>query len=257
MANKKKKASSSPPPSSSAASASATKKTDNDAAESSLTDWVAALAQKTTESQPSLPTKAERVAKRQAKKQRKEQQQQQRLELQNKKRKHQSDPSALTHSAPASKQRRLLHQERILQQWREAWQHLVEQYITNRTRYSKRVETSDCKPRFYPHTVQHKKAKLSTIMEPRKSDYGGLGLARPTLYLAFTDPSWQPRLEEAFAEHVPGWSGKPPMMQAMKKQRDANLLWKRLQREKKNTKANRHMTPDERVEALLKSGSLV
>jgi len=45
----------------------------------------------------------------------------------------------------------------------------------------------------------------------------------------------------------------------MKKERDANLLWRRLQREKQSASGHkgRRMTPDERVEAMLRSGNVV
>eukprot|EP00978_Attheya_sp_CCMP212_P009102 scaffold21426_cov57-Attheya_sp.AAC.2 len=42
-------------------------------------------------------------------------------------------------------------------------------------------------------------------MQPRKRDYGGLGLARPTLFLSLRDPSFLPLLQQEFAEHVPGF----------------------------------------------------
>eukprot|EP00977_Amphora_coffeiformis_P001043 scaffold220_cov169-Amphora_coffeaeformis.AAC.23 len=239
MANKKKKPQ--------AASADAT----------SMADFVTALAAQSAAGGAisSVPSKAERIAKRQAKRKRKQEEQQQKQQLQ-KKRKEDTKQQAPTSSRQQSKHR----QERFLHQWRADLAALVEAHSESKPRYLiKIVETSDRKPRNFPHTVHHKKMKTS--LEPRKCDYGGLGLARPTLYLPFSDPSWLPRLEQAFAEHVPGWSGKPPMMQAMKKQRDANLLWRRLQREKQQVVSGNHkgrpMTPDERVEAMLQSGDLV
>lgn len=222
----------------------------------SLTDFVTALAQSaTSDTAQALPCKAERIAKRQAKRQRKQQEHAAANEI--RKQKLQEAKKA---AAPPGNVRRSSsnqRQERLLTQWTRDWQALLDLQAQN-PRYSPALQTSDRKPRNFPHSVQHKKMK--TNLEPRKSDYGGLGLARATLYLPFADPSWQPRLEQAFAEHIAGWSGKPPMMQAMKKQRDSNLLWKRLQREKavnKNSKSTRHLTPDERVEAMLKSGDLV
>lgn len=211
-----------------------------------MTDFVTALAQSAAAGvSESLPSKAERIAKRQAKRKRKQEEQQ--LQKHQKKRKEETKQ----HSATP---RRSKHQERLLQQWRSDLATLVERHAHD-LRRAKILETSDRKPKNYPHTVHHKKMKPS--LEPRKSDYGGLGLARPTLYLPFSDPSWLPRLEQAFAEHVPGWSGRPPMMQAMKKQRDANLLWRRLQREKVSGKGRGRLTPDERVEEMLQSGDLV
>jgi len=116
------------------------------------------------------------------------------------------------------------------------------------------------------------------IVQPRNRDYGGLGLARPSLLLLLTDPSFIPKLEEEFSEHVTGFFGKQ-RTKVMKKQLDGNMLWRRLQLAKKqgtnNTTTNNgnnktdsaanfcmklkidgkklsDMNPDERVEALIK-----
>ena len=40
------------------------------------------------------------------------------------------------------------------------------------------------------------------IVQPRNRDYGGLGLARPSLLLLLTDPSFIPKLEEEFSERT-------------------------------------------------------
>jgi hypothetical protein len=107
--------------------------------------------------------------------------------------------------------------------------------------------------------------KLSdSIIQPRKNDYGGLGLARPSLLLDLRDVSFVPKLEEEFAEHIPGFFGKQ-RTKAMKKQLDGNMLWRRLSSGKvrgdygdkmKNAKVDgkklSEMTPDERVEAMIK-----
>ncbi len=113
------------------------------------------------------------------------------------------------------------------------------------------------------------------IIQPRKNDYGGLGLARPSLLLNLRDVSFVPKLEEEFAEHVPGFFGKQ-RTKAMKRQLDGDMLWRRLQKEKKGggkggngNKGKKHdmnvkvdgkklsdMTPDERVEAMIKLGMI-
>lgn len=106
--------------------------------------------------------------------------------------------------------------------------------------------------------------KLSdSLIQPRKNDYGGLGLARPSLLLDLRDVSFVPKLEEEFAEHVPGFFGKQ-RTKAMKRQLDGNMLWRRLSSSKANGKYDdpvKHvkvngkklseMTPDERVEAMI------
>eukprot|EP00978_Attheya_sp_CCMP212_P043986 scaffold296620_cov33-Attheya_sp.AAC.2 len=69
-------------------------------------------------------------------------------------------------------------------------------------------------------------------MQPRKRDYGGLGLARPTSCLSLRDPSFLPLLHQEFAEHnVPGFVGKQ-RTNAMKKQLDGNMHWCQLPKQK-------------------------
>lgn len=117
------------------------------------------------------------------------------------------------------------------------------------------------------------------VIQPRKKDYGGLGLARPSLLLELRDISFIPKLEQEFAEHVVGFFGKQ-RTKAMKKQLDGDMLWRRLANanangndndkegkmgKKKGQKGKKHdlnikvdgkklcdMTPDERVEAMIR-----
>jgi hypothetical protein len=95
-------------------------------------------------------------------------------------------------------------------------------------------------------------------VQPRRRDYGGLGLARPSMFLTLSDPSFMPRLEQEFQEHIPGFFGKQ-RTKAMKKQLDGNMLWRQLA-EKRHTKVNGRklsdMNPDERVEAMIAAGHL-
>lgn len=97
-------------------------------------------------------------------------------------------------------------------------------------------------------------------VQPRARDYGGLGLARPSLFLSFEDPSYLPLLEQEFAEHVPGFFGKQ-RTKAMKRQLDGNMLWRRLaekrcETKRVNGKKLSDMSPDERVEAMIQAGML-
>jgi hypothetical protein len=98
------------------------------------------------------------------------------------------------------------------------------------------------------------------MKQPRKNDYGGIGLARPSLYIELDDPSWKPKLEEEFQEHIPGFFGKQ-RAKVMKKQLDGNLLWRQLRQQssmdrKIGGKKLSSMTPDERVEAMIKAGMI-
>lgn len=111
-----------------------------------------------------------------------------------------------------------------------------------------------------------------SLLQPRKKDYGGLGQARPSLFLDLRDESFKPKLEEEFSEHIVGFYGKI-RTKAMKKQTQSNMLWRQmLERKhqrtaafeksdgKKITKrildgnAYSHLTPDQRVEAMIKAG---
>ena len=110
------------------------------------------------------------------------------------------------------------------------------------------------------------------VIQPRKKDYGGLGLARPSLLLELRDISFIPKLEQEFAEHVVGFFGKQ-RTKAMKKQLDGDMLWRQLangkegktgknkgQKGKKKHDLNIKvdgkklcdMDPDERVEAMIR-----
>ena len=123
-----------------------------------------------------------------------------------------------------------------------------------------------------PYIPIQEKGKATTgqqlsdeIIQPRKSDYGGLGLARPSLLLSLRDVSFIPKLEEEFAEHVVGFFGKQ-RTKAMKKQLDGDMLWRRLQKQKDGKKGGKEqnlnikvdgkklsdMSVDERVEAMIK-----
>lgn len=121
-------------------------------------------------------------------------------------------------------------------------------------------------------------------IQPRKCDYGGLGLVRKSLYLQLLDPSFIPKFNEEFAEHIPGFFGKQ-RTKAMKKQLDGDMLWRRLREQRENSEVDdgsrteakgaaakrgkksedwqerrvagkklRDMTPDERVDAMIKIG---
>lgn len=119
--------------------------------------------------------------------------------------------------------------------------------------------------------------QLSTeVIQPRKRDYSGLGFVRPSLFLDLRDESFLPLFEEEFAEHIPGFYGKQ-RTNAMKKQLDGGMLWRRLQKQREggndtvkksskdtcgkipmsqkvNGKRLSDMTPDERVDAMIKLG---
>lgn len=97
------------------------------------------------------------------------------------------------------------------------------------------------------------------FFQPKKSNYSGIGVARNSMYIEFIDPSYYPKLEEEFNEHIVGFYGKQ-RTKAMKKQMNGNMLWKRLldTKEKNNTLSKkRKLSPDERIKALLVNSRLM
>jgi hypothetical protein len=123
----------------------------------------------------------------------------------------------------------------------------------------------DERPRPFASAIVKKKNKGKKkldedTIQPRNRDYGGIGLARPSMFLPLSDPSFIPKLEEEFAEHVPGFFGKQ-RTKAMKKQKDSGMLWRKLadkktQQTKVNGKKLSDMSADERVEAMIQAGML-
>lgn len=111
-----------------------------------------------------------------------------------------------------------------------------------------------------------------SLLQPRKKDYGGLGQARPSLFLDLRDESFKPKLEEEFYEHINGFYGKI-RTKAMKKQTEGNMLWRQLLEHKQGKNVTEKtegksktkkldgavfskMTPDQRVEAIIKAGMI-
>jgi hypothetical protein len=68
-------------------------------------------------------------------------------------------------------------------------------------------------------------SKRKLNLQPRKCDYGGIGLARPSLYIALDESGWRRKLNQNFLEHIPGFFGKQ-RSKAMKKQLNGDMLWK-------------------------------
>jgi hypothetical protein len=104
-------------------------------------------------------------------------------------------------------------------------------------------------------TAKMRKRKLNEdTIQPRSCDYSGIGMARDSMLIEFVDPSYYPKLEEEFHEHIPGFFGKQ-RTKAMKKQTDGNMLWRRMANNKQGmSKKLKGMSPDERVESMIDSG---
>jgi len=61
---------------------------------------------------------------------------------------------------------------------------------------------------FPPMKVKKRKKWDTENIQPRPKDYGGLGLALPSLFLSLEDPSFGRLLEDEFQEHIDGFFGK-------------------------------------------------
>lgn len=243
-------------------------------------DWIASLARQSTleSSSTVVPSKDDRKRKREAKKARRlDQKQQQREAQQQQHQRHKIDstPSERREITAVSKVKQQKKASDIskhrIKRIADMVQTLRRVYIAQ---YNNEVDDNDnnddsnClekkknrkRPRPYgpPPPPSGKKRKVGRWTEesiqPRSSDYSGIGLARDSLYIEFTDPSCIPKLEEEFQEHIPGFFGKQ-RTKAMKRQMDGNMLWRQLATTKMNmSKKMKSMSPDERVQALLDAG---
>jgi len=213
-------------------------------------DWIAALARKsaTQESAASLPSKAERIERRNAKKRRRQ------------------DRKPLSMNAP-SKTKNEQECERTHKRMNgmsEACIQSLARTLERRVMSLQDMSSSRTRP-FQSDVVKKGKATAGNrltdeMIQPRRRDYGGLGLARPSMYISLRDPSFVPKLEEEFGEHVPGFFGKQKT-KAMKKQLDGNMLWRQLAEKRTDDrklggKKLSDMTPAERVEAMIKAGMI-
>lgn len=104
----------------------------------------------------------------------------------------------------------------------------------------------------------------SKELQPRMRDYNGQGLVRPSLFIPFNDPSFKPKVEMEFEEHIPGFFGKAKQ-KAAKKQSDQNMLWKKclqakLDEDEKSgvgAEKTKRRRVDTRVEELMRRGVIV
>lgn len=200
-------------------------------------DWLSALVKDSTQS--SHPSKAERIERRQAKKRRR-QQTQENLPIERLKE---------NVTEEASQQTRM-HVRRKLKA-------LSKHIRTCTSKYNDKRRVSYQNNQKKGKAVSWKRWKVDGI-QPRKGDYGGLGIAKSSILIDLSDPSFIPKFREEFAEHVAGFFGKQ-RTKAMKKQLDGNMMWRQLAEKRVdgkiiNGKKLSDMTPDERVEALIAAG---
>lgn len=230
----------------------------SDEGEPSFDDWISELAKKESASQSSraaaTTTQEERIEKRAAKKLRREAA---------RKHKHDDSVSDLSRKNTIRYQKRG-SSERLFQTVAADVRASVHHALGEEDMPAK---TSRRRPRPYAGAQVKPYKKLKWDVEhtqPRRNDYGGIGLARASLFLSFDDPSFFPKLEEEFKEHIPGFFGKQ-RTKAMKKQLNKNMLWRRMADQKKGVgkgkpkidgKKLSDMSADEKVEAMIKAGMI-
>mmetsp|Transcript_27141 Transcript_27141/g.59737 ORF Transcript_27141/g.59737 Transcript_27141/m.59737 type:complete len:315 (-) Transcript_27141:66-1010(-) len=250
-------------------------------------DWITSLARENASNDNgvgAIPSKEDRKRKRESKKNRRLEQQKEKQLQQEQRRQSQSQGQGLSIGKLATKTKMAPPSAQHSSQ-REARSALLLEFSTLRIRRLSRTfkllqktntnENAAAKTRFVPYydlpkgsnpkaprtshasgiPKKRKRQKWSEdSIQPLRSDYSGIGLARESMYIEFLDPSCIPKLEEEFQEHIPGFFGKQ-RTKAMKKQTDGNMLWRRLANEKKNDRSKKFkgMSADERVKAMIDS----
>jgi hypothetical protein len=232
-------------------------------------DWITALAKKaaSTDASSSKPvsSKAERIERRAAKKRRRQERKQQKTAVEStRKTGEDNDVRRDKPDAPARQSSSSTHRTAMN---RRSQQCMKELESTLHGCISTKDEPDILHRQAYqpPESAKKGKATSGNVLsedriQPRPRDYGGLGLARPSMLIPLRDPSFVPKLEEEFAEHVPGFFGKQ-RTKAMKRQLDGNMLWRQLSEkraadQKIGGKKLSEMSPDERVEAMIKAGMI-
>ena len=97
-------------------------------------------------------------------------------------------------------------------------------------------------------TLRHDSKEL----QPRARDYNGQGLARPSIFLQLNDPSFLPKLELEFGEHIEGFFGRAKTKSA-KKQEARGMLWKRCLDDSTDTRENKK----KRIDKIIMSGDVM
>jgi hypothetical protein len=232
-----------------AAASSSAKKSAKKAAkieQDSMVDWISSLA-KSSASDAVVPTKQERQQKRVAKKARRDAKRPEPEE------EDEEDIRVPKRESKPKKSQLEISKKRL-------------EFLTTTLRSISRAIAAH-KQRPVPFTGKNQPLKRKkgtwdeTSIQPRRSDYCGIGLARDSLFVSFADPSFFPKLEEEFVEHIPGFFGKQ-RTKAMKKQLDGNMLWRQMAQKGKMETIKVHgkklsdMTPDDRVQAMIDAGML-
>mmetsp|Transcript_13023 Transcript_13023/g.24861 ORF Transcript_13023/g.24861 Transcript_13023/m.24861 type:complete len:258 (-) Transcript_13023:244-1017(-) len=87
-------------------------------------------------------------------------------------------------------------------------------------------------------------AMLKKVLQPVKAKYGGMGLAKPSVYVNIADAEFSQRFSEVFSEHIDGWAGNS-YSKAIKKEKQKGMLWKqRLTQKHKEGKSSIILTEE-------------
>ncbi|KAG7353505.1 hypothetical protein IV203_002860 [Nitzschia inconspicua] len=214
-------------------------------------DWLTSLVQQSAaESGTQLLSKEDRKRKREAKKARREQQKQQQTNGRKRPRDDEKKLADDMSKFPSDVSKRRL---RIIA---SAIDKVRQELYGN----------GEVRPRLYDTKIAAKTVAATTkkrrrqwseeSIQPRPSDYSGIGLARDSLYIEFIDPSCLAKLEEEFQEHIPGFFGKQ-RTKAMKRQSDGSMLWRQLADNRQHmSKKLKGMNPDQRVQAMIDAGMI-
>ncbi|KAK3261894.1 hypothetical protein CYMTET_29229 [Cymbomonas tetramitiformis] len=84
---------------------------------------------------------------------------------------------------------------------------------------------------------------VEDVLQPTTAHYGGMGVARPSIWIDLEDPNYLKRFEKVYNEFVQGCNGQK---KRVKSEQDKNMLWRQLsnkdkpavpQTERKSSKA--------------------
>jgi hypothetical protein len=212
-------------------------------------DWLNDLVKQTTSADPIIATsKLDRIQKRQAKKKRRDQRLSEKITIQSRA---QGLATVNRTDAFENKVSSSDWTRKLLTRLATEIQAVVDSHSSESTQRS-RLYQGEAMSNF-----KKRQWETSTI-QPRRNDYGGIGLARQSLFLEMEDPSFTAKLDDEFQEHVPGFFGKQ-RTKAMKKQLNSQMLWKQMSAKKDMKIGGKRLgdlKADEQVEAMIKAGMI-
>jgi len=221
------------------------------AVEGSSDDWLSSLVKQVSERDNLVDStvKERRIRKRMLKKEQRLRASQEKkglCEASKSKRKRDRPPSDFSQNREES----LNRLEALVEAWKVIMRRHDPRKVSDRTLLESLVK----------HRFQKVKMSDKSI-QPHKASYGGIGFARSSYYLALDDPSFIPKFEEEFSEHIEGFFGKQ-RTKSMKRQLDKGMLWRKLLNEKNASskmkdseeKINFIAASDLKVKALIQDG---